>query len=292
METLLGVLLSYLISMAAGMRNEAIFEKRRKKLQQKLKKEASALQAIQDCMSLKEQLRLVGTETARLKPKAGITHAEKPLFDLLMDEIFQSGISRWLVAWRPQEKKEAEAALSEQIVKALERGGASKGQIEEFKTEYFGRIEKVVFNEPVLANWRFSLALDAAFERLDELEAVIREEGLESRLEVQTQHKETRLKVSEMAARNARQLVKRFTLEQQRQAIDRYRELALESYDIIDLANLPESDRHIATKKLALRRLYVPLRVKVEVFAFILDSNVFCYSRTASYHANSIYPAC
>src|ERR1044072_5124860 len=45
----------------------------------------------------------------------------------------------------------------------------------------------------------------------------------------------------------------------------RYRELALESCDIIDLANLPETDRHIATRQLELRRLFVPLRVRVEV---------------------------
>ncbi|MBD2476960.1 HEAT repeat domain-containing protein, partial [Anabaena sp. FACHB-83] len=48
-------------------------------------------------------------------------------------------------------------------------------------------------------------------------------------------------------------------------AEQRYRELALENCDIIDLINLPESDRHIATKKLLLRRLYVALRVKVEI---------------------------
>lgn len=45
----------------------------------------------------------------------------------------------------------------------------------------------------------------------------------------------------------------------------RYRRLALESYDIVDLANLPESDRHIAARKLELRRLYVPLHVQVEL---------------------------
>lgn len=44
----------------------------------------------------------------------------------------------------------------------------------------------------------------------------------------------------------------------------RYRDLALKSCDIIDLANLPESDRHIATRELELRRLYVALRVRVE----------------------------
>lgn len=45
----------------------------------------------------------------------------------------------------------------------------------------------------------------------------------------------------------------------------RYRELALEACDIIDLANLPESDRHLAMRRLELRRLYVPLRVRVEI---------------------------
>jgi HEAT repeat protein len=48
-------------------------------------------------------------------------------------------------------------------------------------------------------------------------------------------------------------------------AEQRYRELALASCDIIDLANLPENDRHVATRQLELRRLYVPLRVRVEI---------------------------
>jgi hypothetical protein len=45
---------------------------------------------------------------------------------------------------------------------------------------------------------------------------------------------------------------------------ERYRELVLEACDIIDLANLPEDDRHVATRQLELRRLYVALRVNVE----------------------------
>src|SRR4029453_5164147 len=44
----------------------------------------------------------------------------------------------------------------------------------------------------------------------------------------------------------------------------RYRQLALEACDIIDLANLPENDRHIATRQLELRRLYVAFRVLPE----------------------------
>ncbi len=54
---------------------------------------------------------------------------------------------------------------------------------------------------------------------------------------------------------------------QEQKAEQRYQELALESCDIVDLANLPESDRHIATRQreLQLRRLYVALRVKIEI---------------------------
>ena len=47
----------------------------------------------------------------------------------------------------------------------------------------------------------------------------------------------------------------------------RYRELLLETCDIINLANLPEQDRHLAQRQLELRRLYVPLRAWVETSA-------------------------
>ncbi|MGH8901293.1 MAG: HEAT repeat domain-containing protein [Egibacteraceae bacterium] len=49
-----------------------------------------------------------------------------------------------------------------------------------------------------------------------------------------------------------------------RTAERRYREVALRAFDIIDLANLPEHDRHLATRDLELRRLYVALQVEVE----------------------------
>ena len=48
-------------------------------------------------------------------------------------------------------------------------------------------------------------------------------------------------------------------------AEQRYRDLLLETSDIINLANMPEQDRHLAQRQLELRSLYVPLRVWVEV---------------------------
>ncbi len=48
-------------------------------------------------------------------------------------------------------------------------------------------------------------------------------------------------------------------------AEDRYRELLLETCDIVGLTNLSGQDRHLAQRQLELRSLYVPLRVWVEM---------------------------
>lgn len=47
----------------------------------------------------------------------------------------------------------------------------------------------------------------------------------------------------------------------------RYRDIALKACDIIDLANLPEDDRHLVSRELELRRLYVALRMRIEIKA-------------------------
>ena len=53
--------------------------------------------------------------------------------------------------------------------------------------------------------------------------------------------------------------------QRQTDALRRYREVALRAWDIVDLSNLPEGDVQIATQKLLLRQLYMPLRLQVEV---------------------------
>ncbi|MGD2086182.1 MAG: hypothetical protein PVH61_08365 [Candidatus Aminicenantes bacterium] len=71
METIVGAILSYLISLAAGLRGGAILKKEEQELKKKLEKEAEVLQAIQDRRSLKEQLCFVGTEAARITDNIG-----------------------------------------------------------------------------------------------------------------------------------------------------------------------------------------------------------------------------
>ncbi|HLP44960.1 MAG TPA: hypothetical protein VK469_03390, partial [Candidatus Kapabacteria bacterium] len=180
MDPILDLLIPYLINIGAGLLTGKLLEKEQREFKEKLEKKASAMQA-QDHRSLKEQLRLVGTETARLTAKTGNTPVENNMLMLLTDEVFQEDMAVWLTAWKPTERKQAETVLAEQMVKALKRGGAEEKQIKKFKAGYFDHIEKVVFSDPRLANWRLTLALHAAFERLDELEAAIQREGRETR---------------------------------------------------------------------------------------------------------------
>ena len=56
METLFGLFVTYLISIAAGLSTDAI----KKKLGEILKKEPTALQGFQDPASLRKQLRIAG----------------------------------------------------------------------------------------------------------------------------------------------------------------------------------------------------------------------------------------
>jgi len=269
MDLVWQIIIPYLISLAASLRGGAILEKEQEELKEKLEKQAAAIAAAQDRPPLKEQLRLVGTEVARSLSSAHMTAAEKHIHMLFADPVFQEDLARWLTARRPPQKKEAESVLSAQLVAALRRGGVGPDHIEVFEKSYFDRIEKVVFSNPVLAQWRFGLAIDAGLERLEELEAVIQGEGEQTRQEVIEQHRVTQQEIKEMAALLADSGIKPFSTEQRLKAERRYWDIALESCDIMDLHNLPESDRHLATRQqeLKLRRLYVPLRIKVELAA-------------------------
>jgi hypothetical protein len=53
----------------------------------------------------------------------------------------------------------------------------------------------------------------------------------------------------------------------ERQALEAYIKAARRLWDIIDLAGLPEDDRHLAMNKFLLRQLYAPLRLTVEMTA-------------------------
>ncbi|MCP4154659.1 MAG: NACHT domain-containing protein, partial [bacterium] len=243
---------------------DAVLTKQKEKLLEQVERESKTLHAIQDRVSLEQQLQEVGTNAANMILPDGITDAGKPLFGLLTNREFPKMVATWLTAFRPADRAEAESGLSVFLADELTKAGALPGHIEIFKSSYFDRIEKHLFSNPVLSNWRTSLALNAVLEKLDLLDGIIRQEGQQTRGDILAQLDELQALTAKLAAAKAHGESERFSRELRVRALEQYKILALESCDIIDLANLPESDRHLAARELALRRLYVPLRINVE----------------------------
>lgn len=260
MEIIVGSLLSYLISLAAGMRLDAMAKKRKKKLNNALNENKEQLQRIQDVRSFKEQLKLVTPDIKQIKKEFEITENEKPLLSLFTREDFQDGLARWLSAYKPDEKKEIQKSITEKMVKALRDGGASEEKVKEFSAKYFKLVERQVFNIPALSEWRLTIMFNAVLEEMVELKSVVRDDGDKTREDIKEKINETQ----DILVKIVHKRAERFTDEERQKALERYRELALESLNIIDLANLPESDRHVATNKLEIRHLYVPLRLTLE----------------------------
>ena len=116
----------------------------------------------------------------------------------------------------------------------MKRAGAGDAQIESFRRDFFNRVDNVVFEDGKLARWRHHLGLVAIRENQDEILRRLRENGW------------------------------KYEPQRLREALDHYRDVMLEVCDIIDLAGLPEDDRHLAMQDFVLRQLYIPLRVEAE----------------------------
>lgn len=267
MGLLLDQLLAYLMNLAAGLRTDAIGDARARRIQQQLANDTARVRAIQDLRSLTDHLRLAGIRVAQALDTLDLTKRERPLFLLLTDETFQDDVAHWLTAFDGREKAEQQEKILRRMGAVLQ---AEPGHVEQLRQRYFDLVERTVFADPVLAHWRLQLGISTVLERMDELHGELlrgRREGREmgeamiAQLAAHGQHLQ---QMSRQLRDLDHKIFERFTEEQRRAALDRFRTLALDSCDIVDLANLPEQDRHVAARQLELRRLYVPLRVSVE----------------------------
>jgi len=203
-------------------------EKRSQELQQLLKQ-------FSDLHLLKDKLRAVPATIEKNKDILGVTEREEQLLALLSDENFQENFAKWLFIGLGPEADDARNNITEYIVAILQNNNASPKEIERFKKEYFERLEKDVFSNPMIAHWRQQLSLNYLREQVEFLK--------------------------EKAAEAAGE----FSEKKQKAALDSYLDLALRTWDIIDLSNLPEEDIHLATQTILLRQLYVPLRMEVDL---------------------------
>ncbi len=234
METLLGALLAYIIGLAANERTGAILKRREARLNEELDNEEALRRALASHRSLRDELRGACVELARNRDHLGVTPQEEPLWRLLSDHIFQADLAEWLMAGGIAEGNVAKERLIRTMEGVLAQGDASPEQIDFLKTGYFEALDKVILSHPTLAHWRHQLSLDYL-----------------------------RQQVAVLRAR-ADEAAGQYSPERQKSALDRYCEMALAAWDIIELGNLPEGDVDIVAQKLLLRQLYMPLRIKVE----------------------------
>ena len=234
METVLGAILSYLISLAANLRADAILASREERLREHLEREDVLRKALTSTRPLREELRVACAELARNRHRLGVTPQEEPLWRLLSDDSFQANLVEWFMAGGIEEGNAVKERLLRRMENALVYTGIGSEQIAFLRSGYFDAVDKAVFAHPILAHWRHQLSLDYLREQV----AVLR--------------------------RHAEEAAGVYSPEKQKAALDRYCEKALAAWDIIDLSNLPEGDIHIATQKLLLRQLYMPLRINVE----------------------------
>jgi HEAT repeat protein len=234
MELLLLALLPYLIGLAANERTAAIQKRRRQKLVKVLQDEDTIQTALASRRSLEDELRAACTELARNREQLGVTKQEEPLWQLLSDDPFLSDLTEWFMAGGIEEGQAVQARLTRTMESALAQGGASSDQITFLKSDYFDALNKTLVSHPSLAHWRHQMSLDYLRQQV----AILRQ--------------------------HAGEAAGVYSPEKQQAALDHYCEQALTAWDIIDLSNLPEGDIHIATQKLLLRQLYMPLRLTVQ----------------------------
>jgi len=233
-EFLLAPLLAYLINLASNERSSAIAAARERKLKEALEQEEALQKALAAARPIREELRAACIELARSKARLGVTPQEEPLWRLLSDDCFQTDLAEWLMAGGIVEGTAAKERLLRTMERALSDAGASPEQRAFLTTGYFDALDKAVFANPIVAHWRHQLSLDYLREQVA------------------------------MLRRRAEEAAGVYSAERQKGALDRYCEKELAAWDIIDLSNLPEGDIHMATQKLLLRQLYMPLRIEVE----------------------------
>jgi HEAT repeat protein len=244
MEIILSSILSYLIGLAANLRTSDIITRREEKLRKQLENKDTLSKAFSSTRPLRDELRAACSKLARNRSKFGVTSLEEPLWHLLRDELFQADLIEWFMAGGIEEGNAVKSRILYIIETTLTSSGASNEQIAFLKTDYFDTLDKVIFTSPVLAHWRHQLSLDYLREQV----VVLR--------------------------RLAEESAGVYSAEKQKETLDHYCEKALTAWDIIDLSNLPEGDIHMATQKLLLRQLYMPLRIEVEFTKYGEDDKI------------------
>lgn len=235
MGMLLSAIVSYFFNVAANSVTSTVSKASEKEFQKQLENKDALQQAMNATRhTLPDDLRAACNKLAKQGHLLKLQE-EAPLLQLLSDESFLSSFVDWFMVGNIEEGNEIKTHLLDTIEAALVKGGIGSERIEFLRNGFLQTIDKAIFSDPVLSNWRHQLGLDYLRMQVAELQHLAAEAaGIYSK-------------------------------EKQLCALDSYCNKALDAWDIIDLSNLPEGDTHLATQKLLLRQLYLPLRIETEL---------------------------
>lgn len=234
MQELLGAIVSYVLGLASNFTAEALLQARERRLRVLLDEETALRRALGGSRSLADELRGACAALARDLQLLELSPTEQALRPMLTDDIFQADLLEWLAAGGIEEGEAVRARLLAAIKRTLHRVGAPEEQLAYIENRFFEAVEAAVYSNRALADWRHRMSLDYL-----------------------------RAQVAELR-RRADEAAGIFTIDKQEAALARYCEKSLAAWDIIDLSNLPEGDIQLATQRLLLRQLYMPLRVRFE----------------------------
>jgi formylglycine-generating enzyme required for sulfatase activity len=234
MEAIIGSILSYIVSLATSLHADAILTDQKQKLAAQLRPEEEARQALNAFRPLPEDVRRACVDLAGKHEQLWVSPQQERLRPLLSDAAFQSDFVEWLQAGGIPEGDAVKARMLQKIEAVIPPASVSASQLAFLHNHFFEALEKAVFADPILANWRHKLSLQYLGQQVSELR-----------------------RINEEAAGI-------YCADRQTEALDLYCQKALAAWDIIDLNNLPEGDSHLATQTLLLRSLYMPLRLAFE----------------------------
>ena len=234
MEAVLNALLSYLISVAAGLRTNEISQKKEEQLEKATTRANRKSIALTSTRTLKDEISKSCIALAKAMHINGVPSNEKAIWNLLTNEDFQNEITEWIITGNLDEGERTKTNILELMEAALRGSENSETHIQNIRDNYFELIDRTMHSNQYLASWRHQLGI----EHLKEQVAILKQ--------------------------HAEEAAGKYSIQKRRESLKRYCEYALESWDIIDLSNLPEGDIHMATQQLLLRQLYMPLRITIE----------------------------
>jgi len=233
MELITEYIINYFFGLATNLHSDYIITAQKNRKTAEFLEADQAREALKAWRSIADDVRIACLELADQHEQLWVSPAQKQLRPLLRDPSFHQDFVEWLQVGAIEEGEPVKARMIQKMEALLSVAEISEEQRQFLHNHFFAALDKAVFADDVLSRWRLELSL-----------RFLREQVAAGR------------RLTEEAAG-------KYSQERQLAAVEAYCRHALLSWDIIDLASLP-NDPDIATQKLLLRQLYMPLRICFE----------------------------